>query len=159
MTGELVVAGRTGPNHLVRFGETDVPLDERGRTDIVALAPVGAGAVLCGPERATRETASLLCPAAIVDAGLSSLGVGRWAGLLPEQIPGPQFASWFADPAARPHGGETIAEFVGRIKQWALAADAATLVVAGPVAQALLCGGPAEFFAVRIVPGERYRLR
>ncbi|GED97338.1 histidine phosphatase family protein [Gordonia crocea] len=153
----VVVAGRTGPNHRVRFGETDTALDERGSADITALA-APPGPVISGPERATRETASLLSSAVIVDAGLASLDVGRWTGLLPEEIPGAQMAAWFADPTARPHGGESLTAFVGRIQAWAVSSSASCLVVAGPVAQALICEDAASFFAVDVVPGAQYRL-
>ncbi|RUP37108.1 MAG: histidine phosphatase family protein [Gordonia sp. (in: high G+C Gram-positive bacteria)] len=148
----VVVAGRTGPNHLVRFGESDVALDDRGRSDVEALG-LTFTSVICGPELATRETASLVSTAVIVDAGLASLDVGKWAGRLPEEIPGSELGAWFGDPASRPHGGETVVAFVDRIKAWALRAPSSAIVVAGPVAQALLCDGSESFFAVQVVPG------
>ncbi|GAB10558.1 hypothetical protein GOARA_060_00090 [Gordonia araii NBRC 100433] len=156
MSRELVVAGRTGPNHLVRFGETATPLDDHGRRDISALGQV-SGPVVCGPELATRESASLLSAAVTVDDDLATLDVGRWTGLLPEQIPGAELAAWFADPRECPHGGETVAEFVARIKTWGRG-ESDVLVVAGPVAQALLCDDASAFFASQVVPGRRYLL-
>lgn len=168
MRANLIVAGRTGPNHLVRFGETGAPLDERGRADVSALAeqsgPVSCGPVICGPERAARETASLLSLTVLVDARLASLDVGAWTGLLPEQVSGTELGAWFGDPSARPHGGESIVAFVGRIKvvgrikEWASPAPSLTLVVASPVAQALLCRDAASFFDVAVVPGRGYQL-
>jgi broad specificity phosphatase PhoE len=148
----IVVAGRTGPNHLVRFGESDVGLDDRGRSDVAALG-LGFTSVICGPELAVRETAALVSSTVIVDAELVSLDVGKWAGRLPEEIPGSELGAWFGDPAARPHSGETVVAFVDRIKAWALRAPSSAIVVAGPVAQALLCDGSESFFAAQVVPG------
>ena len=156
----------------MRFGETDVPLDERGRVDVASMSiepdSMAAGLTFSGPERATRESAAVLSSAVIVDAGLASLDVGKWKGLLPEQISAADLAAWFGDPSANPHGGETLVDFVDRIKTWASDADArpwaregapsSRLVVAGPVAQALLCANAAGFFAVQVVPGRSYRL-
>lgn len=139
----------------MRFGETDVGLDDRGRSDVVALG-LAFTSVICGPELATRETASLSSTAAIVDAGLASIDVGKWVGRLPEEIPGSELAAWFGDPASCPHGGETIAAFVDRIKAWALGAPSSAIVVAGPVAQALMCDDAESFFAVQVVPGRYY---
>lgn len=145
----------------MRFGETDSPLDERGRADVEESVRGWSitAPVICGPERATRETAALLSPAVIVDAGLAGINVGKWAGRLPEEIPGAELRAWFADPTARPHGGETVVEFVDRIVEWIRGApDVAVLVVSGPVAQALRCDDASSFFTADVVPGRRYRL-
>ncbi|ATD70324.1 MULTISPECIES: histidine phosphatase family protein [Gordonia] len=155
---QIITAGRTGPNRSVRFGG-DAPLDERGRRDIETLAASVAGPVtLCGPEAATRETARLLGGRPDVDDALRTLDVGSWAGSMPEEIAPSDLAAFFTDPTARPHGGESVAEFVRRVHAWRDHHDTATasIVVAMPVAQALLCDDPARYFGVEVRPAASY---
>ncbi|MFT4127044.1 MAG: histidine phosphatase family protein [Gordonia sp. (in: high G+C Gram-positive bacteria)] len=162
----LVVAGRTGPNRSVRFGDENNPLDERGRRDAAALVaalpdlgPIGAG-VRVGPELSVRQTAELLGETFAVDDGLASLDVGAWRGRRPEELEPAELGPWFTDPSSRPHGGESVAEFVARIRAHVDAMHPASMmVVAKPVAQALLCTGPAEFFATELRPASSHRRR
>lgn len=181
----VIVAGRTAPNRAVCFGGEHRDLDARGRRDVRALAAEVSGAlapgplvsgplvsgeaapgetvpaVRSGPEDSVWQSAELLvaAPAAITtDPGLASLDVGSWRGRTPEEIPGAELGAWFADPAVRPHGGESIAGFVARIRHHAATLpDDAVLVVAKPVAQALLCTGVDDFFRTRVLPASLHR--
>lgn len=111
------------------------------------------------PERSGWAGTGDGAPLAFVsDPGLASLDVGSWRGRAPEEIPGAELGAWFADPAARPHGGESVAGFVGRIRRHVetLPGDA-VLIVAKPVAQALLCTGAAGFFAADVRPASIHR--
>ncbi|MEO9328253.1 histidine phosphatase family protein [Gordonia aurantiaca] len=156
---QIITAGRTGPNRSVRFGD-DAPLDDRGRRDILALGATDeVEAVLaCGPEPATLESARLLgAPIEqIADHALRTLDVGAWAGLTPEQVPPHELAAWFTDPSSAPHGGESVAGFVARVHAWRdrMLDDLAgrAVVVAMPVAQALLCVDAAEYFRAEVRP-------
>ncbi|GEE02012.1 hypothetical protein nbrc107696_24580 [Gordonia spumicola] len=152
----IVVAGRTAPNRAVRFGGEVACLDERGRRDVAALVvpdhgSTRMGPARIGPETSVRETAALLGIEGLVDPALESLDVGRWRGLTPEEVPQAELAEWFADPASCPHGGESVVEFVDRIVASAPEADG-VVVVASPVAQALIAGTASGFFAVDVVP-------
>ena len=181
----IIVAGRTAPNRAVRFGAESGSLDGRGRSGILALAPSltrATGPVFAGPERSAVESAALLSDRVTPVPGFSSLDVGRWRGLAPEEIPPAELGSWFGDPGSAPHGGESVAGFVARIRTVAdsldtdlldatprdtdlrdadlLATtprDTALLVVAKPVAQALLCSGPHDFFAHQLRPASLHR--
>ncbi|MYR06178.1 histidine phosphatase family protein [Gordonia sp. SID5947] len=153
----VITAGRTGPNRSLRFGG-DLSLDERGHRDMSALAaaavdPAGV-VVICGPERATRESCALLAADHVVDARLASPDFGAWSGLAPEEIEPEQLRAWFTDPSACPHGGESIASFVERIHRWRADAEPApdVCVVSMPVAQALLADDAARYFAVEVRP-------
>lgn len=157
----LVVAARTAPNRAVRFGGEHDDLDSRGRRDAAALASrlPRAGRVIAGPERSVTQTARLACGLFGVDPRLASLDVGHWRSTAPESVDPAQLGAWFGDPLWSGHGGESVGAFVGRIRGVlaALAAGGpATLVVAGPVAQAVLCEDAASFFAADVCPGGLY---
>jgi broad specificity phosphatase PhoE len=102
----------------------DEPLDERGRADAAAL---GAAVperfdVICSPALRCRETATAagLEPTA-VDPELAECDFGSWTGKTLEQISLEQadaVAAWMTDPAARPHGGESLKDFAGRVAGW-----------------------------------------
>ena len=118
-----------------------------------------------GPEASVRQSAALLglggeeAADPAVDFGLATLDLGNWHGVAPEQLAAEQLGPWFADPVATPHGGESVADFVARIRAHVAGLpDEAVLVVATPVAQALLCPGPEAFFATDIAPAAHYRL-
>ncbi|MCF3939152.1 histidine phosphatase family protein [Gordonia tangerina] len=158
----IVTAGRTGPNRSVRFGG-DASLDDRGRRDVAGLraevtATIGAGRVAGGPERAVVESSDVLQIQPVTTPALRSLDVGRWTGRMPTEITPDDLAAWFTDPVARPHGGESVARFVERIHRWYVTdgADTDLCVVSMPVAQALLCTDPEEFFGVEIRPATIY---
>lgn len=156
----LIVAGRTAPNRAVVFGGEHHHLDARGRADVAALAPhltsPPGRSVRVGPEASVRQSAAVLGLTGAVDPALASLDLGSWRGLTPEQIPGADLARWFTDPAVVPHGGESVAGFVARIR--ATVTGDGVLVVAKPVAQALLCAAADQFFATELRPASLHRL-
>ncbi|MDL9945949.1 histidine phosphatase family protein [Gordonia sp. ABSL11-1] len=161
----VITAGRTGPNRSVRFGG-DLSLDDRGRRDVLTLRTdlvLGpSDTVVCGPERAARETCELLVGGQdAVDDRLRTLDVGAWDGRVPEEVPPDELGLWFGDPAARPHGGETITEFVDRIDRWrvTIEAEPTICVVAMPVAQALLATDADGYFAAEVRPATVYDLQ
>jgi broad specificity phosphatase PhoE len=91
--------------------------------------------VLTSPARAARETAAALGFDAEVEMALSDCDYGRWRGLASKDVAErepDEFAAWLGDPAAAPHGGESIAALIERVGAWltqALARESATLVV------------------------------
>ncbi|MFW0790988.1 histidine phosphatase family protein [Gordonia sp. CPCC 205333] len=159
MTMQIITAGRTAPNKLVRFGGADRPLDERGRRDVAALrtsSGILVGPIRCGPEAVAVQTAALLGCAPVLDEALRALDVGRWDGLTPEDVPTDELRQWFGDPTSAPHGGESVEVFVARISKWRERADAGTVVVAKSVAQALLCRDVGDFFSTELRPATIY---
>ncbi|WLP91523.1 histidine phosphatase family protein [Gordonia sp. NB41Y] len=174
MTLHLITAGRSGPNKALRFGG-DPSLDDAGRTSVLALAnrlnagPADADTrpMLVGPDLASRQTAGFLAPALLppsgpptVDERLATLDVGSWSGCAPEEIDPSALGAFFTDPWSVPHGGESLAAFVARVLAWRderTSSDADLfVVVAMPVAQALLAGDPAGYFAVDVAPAHHY---
>ncbi len=77
--------------------------------------------VLTSPATAARQTAAALGLTAEVEPGLRDCDYGRWAGRTLDEVsavePEAVFA-WLSDPAAAPHGGESIAALAGRVGDW-----------------------------------------
>lgn len=106
---------------------TDEPLDDRGRADAVPLADLVAAPieVLASPAVCclqTAEAAGLSVNA--VDAAIAECDFGRWRGRTVKEVvaEGPEGAeavgAWMTDPAACPHGGETLIAFAARVGRW-----------------------------------------
>ncbi|HEY1781464.1 MAG TPA: histidine phosphatase family protein [Roseiarcus sp.] len=118
---------------------------------------------LTAPARAARETAQALGFEADVEMALRECDYGRWRGLaskdLAEREPD-AFAAWLGDPAAAPHGGESIAALIERVGAWlaqSLAREGATLAVthAAIVRAAIvvaLGAGPDAFWRIDVAP-------
>lgn len=86
------------------------------------------------PAPAAGQTAAALGLAARAEPMLRDADWGRWAGRrladigaeAPEAV-----AAWLADPAAAPHGGESVLDLLARVARWLAArADDAGHVVA-----------------------------
>ncbi|GAC69797.1 hypothetical protein GS4_28_00450 [Gordonia soli NBRC 108243] len=145
----------------MRFGGARVALDPRGRRDVGELiGDVGDPTLLvCGPERHVAESATVLGGGSRIDERLRSLDVGAWDGLAPDDVAPADLGMWFTDPTSRPHGGETVAEFVRRIHSWRASGPLPdVVVVAKPVAQALLCTDTDAYFATEVRPATVYEL-
>jgi broad specificity phosphatase PhoE len=104
----------------------DEPLDERGRADAASLAPrlPSHDELVCTPSPAARcvETAAAagLSPTRL-DPALAECDFGDWAGLSLADVhaASPEAATaWMTDPAACPHGGESLATFATRVASW-----------------------------------------
>src|SRR5271167_4224920 len=77
--------------------------------------------VLISPARAARETAAALGLDAEVEMALRDCDYGRWRGLASKDVAEREpdaFATWLGDPAASPHGGESLAALIERIGAW-----------------------------------------
>jgi broad specificity phosphatase PhoE len=102
----------------------DEPLDERGRADAAPLAGrlPSHDELLCSPARRCVQTAAaagLTDPR--LDALLAECDFGDWAGRTLAEVhdDDPEAAAaWMTDPAARPHGGESLAAFAARVAGW-----------------------------------------
>lgn len=108
----LVAHAPTAATRAARF-----PDDEPIEGDPVAALPHAARA-LTSPSLAARQTAEGLKLEATVAAELADLDHGSWRGRTIDDVQTSDpdgFARWMEDPAARPHGGETIAGLVARV--------------------------------------------
>jgi broad specificity phosphatase PhoE len=73
------------------------------------------------PELRTRQTAEVLGLSANVQPMLRECDYGRWAGKRLREIvkDEPNAANaWLHDPAAAPHGGESILDLMRRVANW-----------------------------------------
>ncbi|MFT4036487.1 MAG: histidine phosphatase family protein, partial [Patulibacter sp.] len=118
---------------LIRHGSTsavrsaafplDEPLDESGREAAGALAGLVArsGEAWSSPSRRAQQTAELLGLAPTLDPALDECDFGRWRGRtladLHEEDPA-GVGAWMTDPAAAPHGGESLEQLVARVRGW-----------------------------------------
>ncbi len=140
----------------------DELLDARGR----AWAEAGSGSlraerVVCAPEPACRETCDLLGFPPAVDGGLRGWDLGSWAGRTLDAVAAEQpdeVATWLADPAAAPHGGESLTALVVRVRRWLERAQPGhTLAVCSPAivraaVVAVLDAPDTAFWRVDIAP-------
>ncbi|MEV7424730.1 histidine phosphatase family protein [Streptomyces sp. NPDC091212] len=88
-------------------------------------------AVYVSPTRRCRRTARALgltadpldgpAPDGLVPDGLAPCAMGHWQGRTLDEVAAaePQsVAAWLSDPAAAPHGGESLLDFHVRVAQW-----------------------------------------
>jgi len=125
--------------------------------------------VLTAPARAARETAQAGGLDAEVEMALRDCDYGRWRGLASKDVAEREpdaFAAWLGDPAAAPHGGESVAALIERVGAWltqSLARESATLAVthASVVRAAVvnaLGAGASTFARVDVAPLSLARL-
>ncbi|MDV7134054.1 histidine phosphatase family protein [Williamsia muralis] len=169
MTGQppldltVVVAARTGPNATLTFGSHDEPLDTRGQADATGLRLHSGAKAFVAPDVSARDTARLMgARDAHVEPALRAMDLGRWAGLRPDQVDPVELGQWFTDPAAAPHAGESVVDFVGRLAEWLhdRGGDDVAVVVAGGTAQGIVAAAiGADFFGIEVRPADVIRLR
>ena len=118
----LIACGATSATRTAAF-PLDEPLEDKAAAQASAMAGwIGeADRVWCGPSAAARQTAAALGLTAEVEPRLGDLDVGRWAGKGPEELMSAEpsaLTTWLTDPAATPHGGESLVDLVTRIGAW-----------------------------------------
>jgi broad specificity phosphatase PhoE len=101
----------------------DEPLDPREISKISALGweIPKAQRVISAPEQRTQQTAHALGLTATETPELQDCDYGLWRGreLIELQTQDPEgVAIWLADPAASPHGGESISNLIYRVGTW-----------------------------------------
>ncbi|WP_405775110.1 histidine phosphatase family protein [Streptomyces sp. NBC_00859] len=118
----LISPARSTALREVRFDD-EGPLDESGarRAALAADAVPGADRQLAAPDARCRETAAALGLRARPEPALRGWDLGRWRGRtlaeLAEREP-EAVAEWLADPAASPHGGESLRGLRERAGGW-----------------------------------------
>jgi broad specificity phosphatase PhoE len=103
----------------------DEPLDEHGKVSAVALAGhlPSADRWLTSPELRTRQTAEALGLDAAVEPTLRDCDYGSWSGRSFEDVYAHEpeaVVAWLRDPAAMPHGGESVLSLMQRVADWLL---------------------------------------
>jgi len=124
MTIRLVLACHAQTAALARVAfPAGEPLTERGLRETKAAAPLAGarGATWCGPAPSCVQTATALGLAPAVDPALRDCDFGRWRGRLLSDVELAEPSAvhtWLTDPVAAPHGGESLVDLLGRVRDW-----------------------------------------
>jgi len=118
----LICHGSTDALRKAAFPE-DEPLDAHGRADAAVLAGHLPSAQRCwtSPELRTRQTAAALQLDAVSLAALRECDYGAWKGQTFDAVLTREpkaMEAWSRDPAAAPHGGESLLNLMDRVAQW-----------------------------------------
>lgn len=113
----LVSHAATDATREARF-PADEPLNGVGRREVERCAVMTADRVLVAPEARTAQTAAALGLTPTVDAALRDLDYAAWRGERMDDVPQEKLAVWLTEPAAAPHGGESIVALIERVRQW-----------------------------------------
>ena len=98
-------------------------LDEAGlqqAADLRTRLPRRVDRWLCSPAKAACDTVRTAGFPAEVDFDLGECDFGSWAGRTLEEVEAADpegLQSWFDDPRAVPHGGESIGQMVERVRR------------------------------------------
>jgi broad specificity phosphatase PhoE len=155
---DLLAHGATAANRGARF-----PDDDALETALAARRRRTYDVVLSAPARAAQETARGLGLEAKVDPALRDCDYGRWRGLGLKDVASQEpeaYAAWVADPAAAPHGGESLAALIERTNAWLAATllrDGAVLAIShgAIVRAAVVCAlgaAPSAFWRIDVAP-------
>ncbi len=119
----LICHGATSATRAGAFPTGIEPLEARAQADSRAAGPLGRSGdrAVASPTTAAAETAALLGLSAGPEPALRDLDVGLWAGLALETVAAREpdaLAFWLTDPAAAPHGGESVVALLERVGRW-----------------------------------------
>ncbi|WP_405901174.1 histidine phosphatase family protein [Streptomyces sp. NBC_00727] len=101
----------------------DAPLDESGLKAAGTAAPYVPAADLAvhGPSERCARTADALGVRSAGEPALRDWELGRWSGARLDEVSAREpegVAAWLADPAAAPHGGESLLDLCARAGAW-----------------------------------------
>jgi broad specificity phosphatase PhoE len=77
-----------------------------------------ADACFTSPALRAVQTAEALGLTATIEPALADCDHGRWRGRRLEEIEPAALAEWLRDPAATPHGGESVVALIARVAGW-----------------------------------------
>lgn len=102
---------------------TDEPLDSPGLQKLAGFSLGKRHWDWCFVSLAqrARQTAAALNLDPTIEPALRECDYGRWTGRSFDEIQADEpeaIAAWLADPAAAPHGGESIVALIGRVSSW-----------------------------------------
>ena len=124
MTARLILIchASTDAMHKLAFPD-DEPLNARGRAQAAKLAGSLPRADRCwsGPELRARQTAEALGLNAEIQPLLRDCNYANWRGRTLDDLHAREpdaVAAWLGDPAATPHGGESLLALMERVAAW-----------------------------------------
>ncbi|MFJ9577605.1 histidine phosphatase family protein [Streptomyces sp. NPDC101191] len=144
------------------------PLEPPRDGSVAPLCPGPRVRLLRSPSPRCAHTAALLGHADVAaEPALAGCAMGRWRGRSLDELSAGEpesVAAWLSDPAAAPHGGESLRELRARVADWMDALEPGTViafaeadVIRAGVAHAL--GAPeAVFWRLDVRPLERVEL-
>src|SRR5262249_55680223 len=102
---------------------SDEALDEPGMAHATELAGRLPSADIClsAPEQRTQQTSKALGLSPHIEPQLRDCDYGTWAGRAVGEIAASEpklLENWLSDPAAAPHGGESIVTLIQRASAW-----------------------------------------
>ena len=124
MTARLILICHASTEAVRRSAfPADEPLDDIGRRDAAAVAGSlpHAEQIWASPEMRTRQTAQELGLDAAVQPSLRDCDYGAWRGCTFDDVQAREpdaVAAWLHDPAAAPHGGESVLALMHRVATW-----------------------------------------
>ncbi|MFZ0832526.1 MAG: histidine phosphatase family protein [Mycobacterium sp.] len=98
----------------------DEPLNAVGRRQAATGIDFGAApfTAVSGPEQRCLRTAELCGLDPAVEPRLADIDCRRWRGELLSDVGPADVAAWLAEPTSAPHGGESVADLMGRVAGW-----------------------------------------
>ncbi|GAA3102071.1 histidine phosphatase family protein [Streptosporangium carneum] len=146
----------------------DEPLDGNGLRRAGAMAPLTLpGRAVRAAELRCAQTAEALGLPAEPEPLLADCDYGRWSGRTLAEVEAAEpeaLATWLTDPAAAPHGGESIVALLGRVAGWLAGLEPGRTVAvthAAVIRAAVVhtLGAPAQsFWRVDVAPLARVTL-
>ena len=115
----LVRHGRTEANAAgLLQGRLDIPLDEVGRTQAVAVAAAigSVERVICSSLLRAQETAAAFAAPTHVDDRWIELDYGVFDGCKLSEVPADAWSAWRSDPDYAPTGGESMGQLDARVR-------------------------------------------
>jgi broad specificity phosphatase PhoE len=157
----LVSHGMTDAMSAGRF-PVDEPLSDLGQRQLESVS-VAPQQTVCGPEARARQTAEVLGLSASVEPRIADLDVGAWSGMGLDAVDPGELAAWLTDPAATPHGGESVVNLVERVAGWmnSIPAEASRLVavthpaVVRAAILTALVAPPKSFWRIDVAPASQ----
>jgi broad specificity phosphatase PhoE len=142
----------------------DEPLAVSGTADPVPRHRLAVS----GPEQRCRQTAGLLGLSPTIEPRLRECDYGRWVGRTLDELSTAESAAvreWLREPAAAPHGGESIVDMITRVSAWLdeqtepgrIVAVTHPSVIKAAVTHAIR-GTPESFWRIDIAPLTRVGL-
>ena len=159
---KLICHAPTAATRKIAFSD-DEPVEPKALQKLAALPDLALKRCLTSPALRARQTAEALHCVAETDPVLRDCDYGSWTGRSLEAVLAEDpvsLSAWMADPAAAPHGGESVVALIARIGAWldrqAKIAGPVTAITHAPVIRAAIVyaigAPPASFRHLDIAP-------